>query len=52
MEREEETEEINQLHSYDIDRRKQSAEKNVSQCLFVHHKSHMDYPRRKTGPPR
>jgi hypothetical protein len=36
-----------------IDRRKpKNSEKNLSQCHFVNHKSHMDWPGRKPGPPR
>jgi hypothetical protein len=26
--------------------------KNLSQCRFVHHKSHMDWPGIEPGPPR
>jgi hypothetical protein len=37
----------------DIDRGKpKNAEKNLSQCHSVHHKSHMYWPRREPGPPR
>jgi hypothetical protein len=37
----------------DIDRGKsKNSEKNLSQCHFVYHKSHMDWPGRQPGPPR
>jgi hypothetical protein len=37
----------------DIDRLKpKNSYKNLSQCHFVHHKSHMDRPGREHGPPR
>jgi hypothetical protein len=38
---------------YDNDRVKQKYwEKNLSQCHFVHHKSHVDWPRIVSGPPK
>jgi hypothetical protein len=37
----------------DIDRRKPKiSEKSLSQLLFVHHKTHVDRPRREHEPPR
>jgi uncharacterized membrane protein len=37
----------------EIDRRKpKNSGKNVSQCHFVHHKSHMDWTGIEPGPPR
>jgi len=37
----------------DADRGKQKYwEKNQFQCHFLHHKSHMDLPGAKLGPPR
>jgi len=40
-------------HSWDdTDRRKpRYEEKNLSQCLFVYHKSHMEWPGLEPGPP-
>jgi hypothetical protein len=37
----------------DIDMEKpKDSEKDLFQCHFIHHKSHMDWPGRETGPPR
>jgi hypothetical protein len=45
---------VNMEHRWnDTDREKpNNSEKNLSQCHFVYHKSHIDSPGREPGPPR